>query len=296
MEIGLTVLESLIARRLEISDTTSITKISTRFSYVDNIINHGLPALRTHIYLALLETNVQNVSQFIFYYCFWLTVSTGKRPIQDGSLMMVRFVLLRIVDAFSTIEELDQLSIQYRAEISHIFCLNTAGLRHIVRAGPLGSFFEDDIYFHPNVGVDGWNDLLAWYQGRNPEQPPLPPFPAQPRFWSHAIRGSQIELWPPEFFNQWIEEIANGRVLSLDPSPGPIAGPSHLPNPSSGPIAGPSHLQDSLTRSLSPLSDTSSLSLQLGAIPPSQPLDSPPEDDDIEDEDDSHHDDMFQDR
>ena len=87
-------------------------------------------------------------------------------------------------------------------------------------------------------------------------------------------------------------------MLSLDPSPGPIAGPSHLPNPSSGPIAGPSHLQDSLTCSLSPLSDTSSLSLQLGAIPLSQPLDSPPppKDDDIEDEDDSHHDDMFQDR
>ena len=79
LEIELTMLESLIARRLEISDTTSITKISTRFSYVDNIINHGLPALRTHIYLALLETIVQNVSQFIFYYCFWLTVSTGKR-------------------------------------------------------------------------------------------------------------------------------------------------------------------------------------------------------------------------
>jgi hypothetical protein len=290
LDVGLTVLLSLTAKRMPISGTTSTTKISTQFSYADNMIKNGFTVLRMLIYVAYFETTVQDVSQFIFYYFLWLTVSTGKRPIRDGSLMLVRFSLLRIVDSFSTIEELDHLSIQYQAEISHLFCLTTAALRRIVRASPLGSFFEDNVYFHPNVGVNGWNDLVGWYQGRNPEQPPLPPFPAQPQFWSHATRGSQIELWPPEFFNTWIDAIADGRVLSLDPSPGPIAGPSHLPNSSSDPVAGPSQLPDPYSCPPSPLSTTSSSSLTMGPVPPSQPMSSPPEDDD---DDDPHYDNMY---
>ena len=59
----------------------------------------------------------------------------------------------------------------------------------------------------------------------------FPDFPSIPRFWDHPVRGSAIGLWPPRFFDDWIECVSNGKELCLDPAPGNIAGPSGCQQP-----------------------------------------------------------------
>ena len=66
----------------------------------------------------------------------------------------------------------------------------------------------------------------------------FPDFPSTPRFWDHPVQGSTIGLWPLCFFNDWIEDVSNGKELCLDPVPGNIAGPSghqQPPDPPSPP-------------------------------------------------------------
>ena len=44
----------------------------------------------------------------------------------------------------------------------------------------------------------------------------LRPFPLNPKFWTHGVRGSEIGLWLPSLFDSWIEEIRKGKELTLD--------------------------------------------------------------------------------
>jgi hypothetical protein len=58
-----------------------------------------------------------------------------------------------------------------------------------------------------------------------------PRFPSEPDFWTYGVRGSEIGLWPPYFFNAWINKVAKGGVLDWDPpstSPSPVLLPSTL--------------------------------------------------------------------
>ena len=37
---------------------------------------------------------------------------------------------------------------------------------------------------------------------------PFPNFPLKPKFWVEPVKGSVLFLWPPQFFDNWVESVA----------------------------------------------------------------------------------------
>jgi hypothetical protein len=212
-------------------------------------------------------------------------ISTGSQYVLDGELVLIRFVPLRITKDLTNTGILDNMRPKFMVTMVHINCLTDAALRRIVHEGEGGSSFDESLYFHPNVRVDGWVEFEERFTRSIHDRP----FPPSPQFWEHPAIGSSINRWPPAFFEIWARQIYDGLVLCLDPALQPVAGPSEP----SEPVAGPSSLAEHSPNLSSSLSD---MSLSPSPSPSpilefdlSQPLETPPNsdedglgDDDIE--------------
>ena len=99
----------------------------------------------------------------------------------------------------------------------HWCCLFRQAFHHIVAHGANGSYFLDQVFFHPNVNVGGWVTLRTYYENIRGGRPCLPPFPLAPRFWSLPVPEPCLHP-PASFFDEWIRRVARGGELSLDPS------------------------------------------------------------------------------
>jgi hypothetical protein len=199
------------------------------------------------------------------------------RLLRERDLIYVRFVPLRIPIQLSGLSDLSDIRIYFRVYRTHWTCLLRPSFRHVVGGGVNGSYFLEQVFFHPNVDTDGWVALRSYYESIRGGRPRLPPFPPAPRFWT--IPDPELNLRPPaSFFDEWIGMVASGEVLSLHPSlsppavsppAGPVAGPSGRgASPSPAPVTGPS---------TSPTPSSLSSLTELHLTPPtSQPMESPP--------------------
>lgn len=181
----------------------------------------------------------------------------------------VRFQMLRVTSKITTPEDLDTAKISYSFVVSHSSCLSVKALPHIVIASEKGSVFAPSIFFHPNVGVDGWADLSSWHRRLRDNHSDLLPFPSEPKFWVLPARGSAVSLWPPSpsFFDHWIMSVANGFDLALDPGASQVAGSSNINKPSP---------PRSFSRSSSALSEPPPTPPKTPTPSIDKPLDTPP--------------------
>jgi hypothetical protein len=217
------------------------------------------------VLLALTVSGHYCPSILIFFICYLfllilfliITTITGTETFHDDELTVANFFLLRINDHFEVASDLDSMNLNFSVSGRHFSCLPPKALSSIVKYAGNGTIFNFPVYFHPNVRTDGWREIVERYQRIRAIHPDLPPLPTQPKFWQHPIRGSAIHLWPPSFFDVWIDMVQSGISLSLDPSAGAIAGP----------------LSPCLS---SPLSSLSSLSPLSSPLPESPPPESPP--------------------
>ena len=197
--------------------------------------------------------------------------------------MVVLFDVRRLTGTVLKAEDVDKNRVKFYAEHHHLKCTSPAALLNMISLGPTDTSFHFSVYFHPNVRTDGWEEFKLIHANarqayNNPLEAsdsqakekkmgkqkkrkhfarrPFPDFPPEPKFWDEPVKGSQIFLWPPQFFDDWVQSVAKGNFLSLDPAPAAVAGPSHqghtsphptshhpspvLPPPSSA-LAGPSN-------------------------------------------------------
>lgn len=181
-----------------------------------------------------------------------MTTLKGEKPFFKDDLTLANFNPKRITKLIETAEDLDKAKISYQIDVRHVNCLSRWVLHKIllwddgyIAPQPI-STFNDRVYFHPNIRIDGWHMLQSRYLEFRATDDEFPACPLQPKFWEHGVSGSAIYRWPPSFFNDWITLIQNGGSLELDPASSAIAGPSGTtltlsPIQSHSPIAGPSH-------------------------------------------------------
>lgn len=146
--------------------------------------------------------------------------------------MMARFIPLRLKGEVNGQFGVGLTGIKYKVVERHLRCLTSALLTHVVESTPFGQYFNDEVYFHPNVRTDGWVEFQAWYQGVRDTHPTLHRSPTSPRFWESNTLASETTLWPPSLFDPWVIMVRDGVRLQLDPAPNPTAAPStstHIP-------------------------------------------------------------------
>ena len=206
----------------------------------------------------------------------------------------MRAIPLRISAPVTCPADVDRSRIVYQVILYHLSCISDSTWKRIVVEGGNGvSLFGQEIYFHPNVGVDGWVRTRERYEllFANTD---FPPFPPTPRFWTHDTWGSGIGLWPPQFFHPWLLSIQAGVPLELEHSlllGSLTAAQSHYqasvglsgyqtPSPVVGPSPPPvrSHFPSMLPLTASEGSSSRSSSHSRGSPPPvqSQAIPSPP--------------------
>lgn len=176
----------------------------------------------------------------------------------EEDLLVATFFPQRLQKVISTIEDIDGHAVSYDVHVLHLQCISPKALFRFIIPTPTGFQFEQSVYFHPNVSMDGWIEIGNIHErarekynkelakeiemqkgkdnlkgkekgkgkgkGKEKERVKFPDFPLQPRFWEESVRGSKIGLWPPRFFDEWIELRKSGKILCLDPLPDDIAG------------------------------------------------------------------------
>jgi hypothetical protein len=195
--------------------------------------------------------------------------------------MMVWMRLQRIPGIITTPGDIDRAPLSYSVEIIHLLCMTVGNLIRLILPGSTQSSFQPTVYFHPNVRTDGWDNIISFHKtmrgvydeegkaekdkgkakkrgngkgkgkGKGKDEkkskikvrPSFPDLPPHPRFWDLGVRGSEVKLWPPRLFDDWIEGVARGCVLGLEPvscNTG-IGGPSNIspPSPSSSLLTSP---------------------------------------------------------
>jgi hypothetical protein len=180
--------------------------------------------------------------------------------IESGELMLVKFDLQRIKKEVKCATDLDNAHVTFIPNLFHCRCLSYETYFNLVMREGASYLFQQSVYFHPNFGVDGWESLRGWYgaakakwegektlyakkqelkkkkkneKKRDVEKEKkdkvkfnriFPGFPLQPKFWDLNEEGSSVFLWPPRLFKPWVDDVKNGKVLTLAPA---------APNPSS---------------------------------------------------------------
>ena len=165
---------------------------------------------------------------------------------------MASFSPMRVQGNVESVEDLDGAKIRFHIEARHLRCISGWAFRKLyvwetaeddlTAPFPIPEF-NNSVYFHPNICDDGWAAFRRLGEGYRQLLPALtfPITPLTPRFWKHGIRGSAINCWPPSFFTPWIEQIAQGGTLSLQPTPpdAPVIVLPELPDPPSSPPLSP---------------------------------------------------------
>jgi hypothetical protein len=199
---------------------------------------------------------------------------TGCEAIAVDEIVLVQFDMLRIPGVITRPEDVDTAKLQYSVELQHFSCITPHAFLRMITPASNGTLFHQSVYFHPNVREDGWDEIVGIHQkvrgeydslpnnvdkGKNKKmgkkknkvisnvKVSFPNLPLRPRFWQHSVRGSAINLWPPNFFNDWVNLVANGHELRLEPRHTQTAKPISQPSP---PVAGPSHHPSALTQEL----------------------------------------------
>jgi hypothetical protein len=241
------------------------------------------------------------------FYCFIISliISTGLDCFIDDDLVVATFYLQRIPGIILTPTDVDNSKLTFDVHVSHAGCITPRGWIRFVVPSSDGFEFHDNIYFHPNVRTDGW-ELIRWFhesakgkhardleaekekkgkekgkgkgkgKGKSKDKggvyPNLtfPSFPLEPHFWVHSVIGSAIGLWPPRLFNEWVTLAQQGVILTLDPVPTNLAGPS---NSHSKPPSSSSSSSSTLSMEHSPSFSASSITY---SQKPTQALPSPP--------------------
>lgn len=210
-----------------------------------------------------LKGNGQGICGKCMYFLtsFWvdlsLILSIGFDSFADDDLVVTKFFLQRIFGTISTPADVDNINLNFDVHVCHVECVTPeAWVRYIIPSSD-GFHFSNTVYFHPNVRTDGWEAIKGIHEaardayGKDTEvatgkgkkgkgkgkgkSVSFPLFPPQPRFWDHTVTGSEIGLWPPRLFNEWVTSAQQGVTLSLDPTLLNVAGPSNSnpPKPSS---------------------------------------------------------------
>jgi hypothetical protein len=191
----------------------------------------------------------------IVLYLIQTTFHAGHQRYIHENLLVVRFEPKKInVATLNNVGIIDQVGLQYNLLVRHYACLSNYAVRKlVVLERPFNDVgvFRSDVYFHPNIGEDGWAGFRQDWKAMMDEDFADYPCPAAPRFWTDPVMGSRTGLWPPSIFTQWVEMAKEGQTISLDP------GHSGVGEPSSSPVAGPSGLGQ---RSPSPSSSLSYVS------------------------------------
>lgn len=179
-------------------------------------------------------------------------ISAGDALLVNNAMVYLFLTTRTILSEVTSPQSLDTAKIRFHADIRHIQCMSKKSLLHIVQSTfQEQTLFADFIYFHPNVGLDGWSTFCEYYnqvRTQMTDEPTLLPHPPSPKFWHYSERGSRFNRWPPtpSFFDDWIEMVRNGEVLRLDGDTTPLshhllAPPSsinslnNMPGPSSRP-------------------------------------------------------------
>ena len=190
----------------------------------------------------------------------------------SGELLIAKFDLQRLPGKVTVLEDVDNMKLSYVPQVIHASCLGYQGFYALIDLSvDDGWVFHPSVFFHPNVRIDGWDDLIdmhsmereVFYKEKLKYEVKMvamkhieyeetrkdkldhmrfeggfPGFPALPRFWVEATVGSSVSLWPPRLFRKWADAVARGEVLKLAPERGekpsgpPIAGPPPSPSPS----------------------------------------------------------------
>lgn len=172
---------------------------------------------------------------FVFFVFLWfLTFFSysmcilGNAPVHAGTIALLRYIPCRIKDAIASSEDLEKLTLTYRALVVHLLCITPPALLHFYHSmaasdGLSTHQFHSSFYAHPNIRLDGWHEFLDRYFKAledekvlaRPEVPEVSGF--DPPFWNSSSQELlRSVLWPPKLFNSWIEQVKKGEELALE--------------------------------------------------------------------------------
>lgn len=200
-------------------------------------------------------------------------------------MLLIKFDMERFSGVILKPSDLDGKKITFKPHIRHVTCLPPSFFVRMI----IGSEWDNTVYFHPNVDVNGWVELQGIFQDMRKRYEVgetdgldllFPGFPSEPKFWDEGVSGSELFLWPPRFFLDWVTLVAECKALSLNPSfvwknpqqsAPPTPGPSHLRPPSSPPSIRSTPSNTSITQHSTSLQPASSLTSPPAGTPPMSP-------------------------
>lgn len=136
--------------------------------------------------------------------------------IRPNDLILATILLHRLPQNVVDHPGMSTARLYYSATVIHVSCITPEAWMRIIIHDLIPTTFDLTIFFHPNVGEDGWVEIRRVYL--DCFNSPTPPFPLEPVFWTYERRGRAC-LYPPRILNEWIEAVSQGRVLGFDPVP-----------------------------------------------------------------------------